>query len=1248
MSKINIDNTELSNIFKEIFYQDTHNDVIPIIKTSNQIGKIIHFMNKYNTKNDKEISHNISLISNLKIFFESNTNLIPLFMNSSSFSDSMTFFECLLKIFLNDNIVDKQKLLLEEFLSLINYHCSLEKKYVKILFQELGKYFSHHAKIKLTEKLLLRYLNLFNHIFIDKLGNSEKKSSKRVKNYIFFNGINSELSFMLNTSSCNINTDFAYLDKGCSFVFWIKIEQKLIENYLAILQNKKFINLVKIQQQNNIMTLKLLDLKTISYSYEKMNETVVDKKVNISEFFKYNDWNNITFILEKNANLNFFVKIFVNNNIMTEDNDTIDIPDPKSPISSISMFENFLGKVSSILYFSFALGRVVMNYYSALNGYHKKRLLLNYFNSLDKDYYDKNNGLKKDGILPSLSKKLDLKLEKHNINNLMCCFCPITYNKSSNTIDDVFGNFIGKLNKLDGVNVFQKKIKNLTNQCPIDNLLPILELMLSSLKDVVPYANVDQDILTERSFQEYLIVVQKLLNYSKDNILSKSELNFFSSLTIFMEKIPSKFYSMNILQNILFMINPSINKFNAPTSQNTKLNSQLINLILLNERIIIKFSNKVQNYLWNTIFDYLKNDRIIIKEVLAIPKIMLLLRYYDEEKYFKYCCYKHACLFDNGNVYKNKDNIMNPEMEDKVSEFFNVLQYYFYYEDNDNIIDEIFKILSLDLSPCLQKKIISLYINFFNNREIKENKKEKIMSQLLNNRYFEIIEYVLKISLLDVRVEIFNLFNILLTKYESKMKEYLTSSLTEISQIFFYFCYNIFPNRFITEIKDEKVFGKSFITMQQVKKFTMLNDALLEKGKKYIHLNRFFNKSKLEKDYMSFWQFLKSSLRIDNKDKVGYAINPAIFDLTIEFVSNAPPLFLDEFLMEVTSLFNDESIQNGSFIFYKDKLFFPWIIDTVYTYYSAEILNTVEDRELIMSIQGVSINVLFNLFIHQRMNEEIYSRLRYLIDYAYNLQAKYRNNDKKMQEIIKMTRFILVKIFQTNKLFMDIKSIICFEFMFAFKNSQNLYKDVPKGVKKNSVEISQIFSWGTALTKEIEIENNRLSLEEEKEKNIKLNQYYLSDNASIISYNKNDGFFGECIPDYLYQGIFCKENLGETEEKLEYVWKDYKLFYEINEFYRNNIWGLESLCKKAKIKYEPKEIDTIIPQLYKFFGETKENKNYLINLIIRGLDFQARRQKAANVFYIKILRINQSKFFPNAKNNSMHHWIWFRIYKTKR
>ena len=41
MSKINIDNTELSNIFKEIFYQDTHNDVIPIIKTSNQIGKII-------------------------------------------------------------------------------------------------------------------------------------------------------------------------------------------------------------------------------------------------------------------------------------------------------------------------------------------------------------------------------------------------------------------------------------------------------------------------------------------------------------------------------------------------------------------------------------------------------------------------------------------------------------------------------------------------------------------------------------------------------------------------------------------------------------------------------------------------------------------------------------------------------------------------------------------------------------------------------------------------------------------------------------------------------------------------------------------------------------------------------------------------------------------------------------------------------------------------------------------------------
>ena len=48
-----------------------------------------------------------------------------------------------------------------------------------------------------------------------------------------------------------------------------------------------------------------------------------------------------------------------------------------------------------------------------------------------------------------------------------------------------------------------------------------------------------------------------------------------------------------------------------------------------------------------------------------MPKIFLLLRFYDEKRYEKFCCYNHACLFNNENIFENKDNIMNPEMNFK-------------------------------------------------------------------------------------------------------------------------------------------------------------------------------------------------------------------------------------------------------------------------------------------------------------------------------------------------------------------------------------------------------------------------------------------------------------------------------------------------------------------------------------------------------------------------------------------------------
>ena len=82
-------------------------------------------------------------------------------------------------------------------------------------------------------------------------------------------------------------------------------------------------------------------------------------------------------------------------------------------------------------------------------------------------------------------------------------------------------------------------------------------------------------------------------------------------------------------------------------------------------------------------------------------------------------------------------------MNYKVGKLFEIIQLYIDNNVEDTQINDIFKLLSLDLSPCLQKKIIQLYISHFSNPEIQEEQKIKTLNNLLENNYIELSEYAL-------------------------------------------------------------------------------------------------------------------------------------------------------------------------------------------------------------------------------------------------------------------------------------------------------------------------------------------------------------------------------------------------------------------------------------------------------------------------------------------------------------------------
>ena len=1249
-------NNELSSLLKEIFYElpNKVNEFVPIIKSSKNISKIIPFLLIYDTNKEEDINQAINLLFILKEFFILNNGLIPLFMKDTITSHDTTFYECLINLYLNESINDDNKLVIEELIIYINKHYSLSKNSFEYIYQKLSKYYTNNSKQLLTDKLLLRYLNLLNLLYTDISYNQKK--NKEIKNYIYFNGINSNLSFLLNNNSFNLNTNYPTIEKGCSFVFWIKLDRKLIEEYFKILPEKTNVNFIKINIGGQILLFQLINPDNIMIC----SKDILTNKIDITYVFHYNEWNNFVFIIEPTKGKKISTKIYINNNLI---NGTLILNNDlnsKEKINNIDLFENIVGKVSSVLFFSFIIDYKLIDHFSSIKGFHKNKILSQLLNSFDKEYTYKNStNSQKEYYNESLNKKIKIQIKDQNIYNLICCFCPLSYEKNKNIIDDVFGNFIGKLNNNDGVNNYVNKNKNIRDLGGLNNLLPIIELMLSSLKEENPYKLIDKNILTERTLQEFLIIIQKILIGHDNNIINEKETHFLSCLSIFLEKIPSKFYTLNVLQSIIGLIDLPIEiNDNQSNSQNT---NNFINLILLNERIITKFSPRAQIELWDGVYEVFKRDLIKIKETLSPAKICLLLRFYDEQRYEKYCCYKHACLFNNGDIDKDKKNIMYPEMNAKVGKLFQIIQLYIDKVIEDNQIGNIFKLLALDLSPCLQKKILNLYISHFSNNEISQENKEKTLDNLLKNKYIELSEYALKVSLLDIRIDIFKLFNLLIGTYLSKFRDYFKRNSIEISQILYFYEYNILPDKLIIEYDNsedlDSLERNNSLSINEIKMNTTINEELLNIDKKYIHLIDFFNKEEYKKDIKLFWSLLcfsfKDEIYKDNKKL--YIINPLIFKLSMDFVSRVNIFYVEEFLILLLSYLKDQSISNSN-IFYKDKLFFPWLIDTIFYFYNNENCNLLIDKDIVKSIQSISLDILCELFSHHRENEEIFKRLKYILDYSYFY--KKMNKDYKLKEIIRITRFLLEKILGCYNEYIDIKSRIVFEFMFLFNISEKIFndngfhfKEISNFSEKDFFEIESK-NTTTSLSTWESVDNNdnnnlNINMKENDEDNLNIgnmkdNNINYNRSITILPKKNNQIVVGDVtlIPDYIYEGInYIEQDIlnenengnninfninidGNNKNNLENSWSDYKLFSYINDYFKKNLWGFEVLCKKVKIRPNESYFANISNQLFSFYVEIKDNRNDLINEVLKYIKTQGQTNNKLNVFYINLILLS--------------------------
>ena len=1266
-----------SLIVLQKIFNSLNNKIVPIINKTEELYSIINYL----IDDSQEINNKFQIIFYLTLIFRENKALIHYFISKCK-SENINLLECIINLYLKENLDEQNKKIIWFLFNLIIENSAVPKSIYEFIYQKMSYFYIDDNMSKITEEFLVKIFKLLQILYKDSsqlsenndiikgiknevvLVNNYKKKEKDISNYIYFNGKGSSISLTLNRNSVNVNSQFPTIENGCSILFWANVDKQLTEHYFNINKNIA-VNLVTI----------IISGHQIRLIYDNVNcvKLIVDEissaQINITNKFVFDNWNIVCLNIEK-INKTFKAKLCING--FEYSLSAIALPKGfpvNEPMNTIKLFENFIGRISTILFFSFSLSAQMILYFkSNYNmGFYKNEYLFKFLNSNDEEYFSNSpdyNLYQKYKSNKSNPKLFKIKLKEQNIKNLISCFVPFTYDKGQNIIDDIFGNFIGLLGAGDGVNYYLNYSNALNFLGGINNLLPFAEIMF-----------LNKAILNENTFYEYLLILDKIIIDHSKNLTEASKNKFFSNLGLFLEKYPSNVYSREIL-DILLRIGKEAFRL-TDDKYYSSLKDNFINMILLNEKIFSKFSQENQAKLWEGVYQFFYSDHTEMKETLNISKICLLLRFYDEKKYEEYCCRRHADLFKVQFDKKNTNNninekaelkVMHPEMNEKIGKLFDIIQLYLDKLNKDKDTVNLFKLLSLDLSPCLQKKIIEAYYNHFSNSTINKNEKKETLENLLKNNFLEITEYVLSISLLDIRIELLKLFRLILNNYSSSIKSHINSNNTNnnlnniitnnpntmynannistlnnmitnssqnncinLSTIYMFIGENLLPERLMVEIESNDN-----------------NNSTTNQIRATYPLVKYFNKNIYEEDKCSLWILIDSwfssqesqGITGGSKSKPQNRLNMFALDFCIMFVSSdVQTFFVDNFINSLIKYTTENKSTQNKDVIYENKNLYPWLLETIFYFYNKENEDAIETKELIPNIQKNALKMFIHLFTNKKIKEDFANKMNYIFEYSYYMKKLFKNDKKKLYEISRITRLILEKLMENSEEY-NKKSQICFDFIFLYKNNEDsLYKCDNDGFS----------NYGTNMNMQMgqkPISNRIKDLDSDEDDDINDDDdENINDSDFIEKFRKKLKKNSELIPNYIYDGIFFNENLfndiQDTKNKkksktLKDIWEDFMLYDSIIDSYRSNIWGTENLCKKVRVEYDGNPLK-LCKKLTKEYSESKKYKNILTADIKKCLGIKKEiniNMSNYNTINLNLNNMNQKNIFQTNNDDN--------------
>ena len=599
----------------------------------------------------------------------------------------------------------------------MRYNIETGKDVYEYLFQKLSQVY--RGEITPTSNNLFTYLKLLNVVLAD------TEACQPPKNYFACSGGHCKFSVDLNKKPIEVGTSF-------SIILNFKISNYIAEDNP---DKNRISNLVKIYFSNK---------KTLSVDLMYPFFLIVKEiRKEFIKTFPNDEWINLIITIANiNNSFQFFFYVNGENHPYPFKIEKLSLKYDDT-IKYIDFFNNFYGEVTSIYMFSqneqgppgVSNSNFLSQFKNFKEGLWKKTKIDALFQILPTYESINQDSLKSKTVyIKSPQTKLGEK-KKTLWEDLVFVFTPLNYYQTKqNLIEDAFSHYTMQFSGNIKNHRYQSYQKKLVLVSGFSNFYPIAEMFL-----IYP------ETLTEQNFELFLKTLANILNFRKQNLKNVKGSKLFKILSMFMEKYPNQIFTEKIL-NALDSLGKTLFINNTE-----KICSNYFNYILLNEKILSKYNENLQIKFWNKLYLFCQSDITQIEIFLNINRLCLILRFYDKNKYKEICCEEHLNMIKE--EYAGSRKVMNPNMNKKLSKLKNIMDLIIDSQEPSKAL-ALFKLLTLDLSPCLIKFILNIFINAFDKTIVDETWKEKFVEQLIQAKYEVIIVNTFLHSLPDVRVEL--------------------------------------------------------------------------------------------------------------------------------------------------------------------------------------------------------------------------------------------------------------------------------------------------------------------------------------------------------------------------------------------------------------------------------------------------------------------------------------------------------------